>query len=175
MFRNTLRFTLGAVAGALLWWFATPAYNVFLSSSAAVVLRADGRFDGAMIAAAGRSIVATGPKLPSIRIPADQLTFNLVLFSGLFATSRRLFRDRNLLRLLVAIAVLVITHALGVAANLEAAYATRLGDWSNTNYSPLAQDVWTAVAYIYRMGGMFAIAFACWWVAGEAAAREAKP
>ena len=97
-------------------------------------------------------------------VPIAVAAVAIVLLLGLFATNRAAFRDRGLVRLLLAIAVLFATHVLALAASLEVTYATRTGPWGTSHYSPLAQDFWTALEYGYRLFGMFGIAFACWWM-----------
>lgn len=119
---------------------------------------------------AGVAIRVTRVDAPSIQVPADQLTYNIILFAGLMAAAppRRLWRG------LAAFAVLVIFHGLAIATTIEATYATRAGAWSNAHYSPAAQDFWNSIAFIYRLGGMFAIAFVCWYAATWSGARESR-
>jgi hypothetical protein len=75
------------------------------------------------------------------------------------------FRDRNFRRLLIALLILFATHVLAVAVAVESTYSTRIPEWSDQNYSGALQDFWSAAEYAYRLAGMFAIAFACWWLA----------
>lgn len=131
-------------------------------------MRIDARLRNGETLAAGSKVIARGgeaePDLPRIIIPADQLTYNIILLLGLFATNPRPFRDRGILRLGVALLILFVTHVLAVVVTVEATYATKLGPWSESHYGDLAQDFWAAVEYAYRLAGMFGVAFGCWWV-----------
>lgn len=149
MLRAALSFIAGAAVALALWWYATPAYNVLLTR---IVRHAE---------PSGRFIKVAYPGAPEIQIPADQLTYNIVLFAGLVAAAP----PRRLERLLIAIVVLLAFHVLALLTSIEATYATRAGPFSRTNYSPLEQDFWTSIDFLYRIGGLFAIAFVCWYAA----------
>jgi hypothetical protein len=165
---SALKFAAGAAVGIVLWVYATPSYNRIVSSLAEPLVRVDSRLRHAELVVNQRRLIGRGgdkePSLPAVLIPADQLTYNIVLLLGLLATNRAAFRDRGLLRLLLAVAVLFLTHVLAVVVSLELTWATRTGPWGASHYSPLAQDFWTALEYGYRLFGMFGVAFACWWV-----------
>ncbi|HEY3055636.1 MAG TPA: hypothetical protein VGK31_06860 [Thermoanaerobaculia bacterium] len=149
MLRAALSFIAGAAVAVAIWWYATPAYNVLLSR---IVGHAE---------ASDRAIKVSRPDAPQIQIPADELTYNIILFAGLAAA----VPPRRIERLLAAIVVLLGFHVLALLAAIEATYATRAGAWSTAHYSALAQDFWNSVNFIYRIGGMFAIAFVCWYAA----------
>jgi hypothetical protein len=175
--RSALKFVAGAAIAIVVWIFGTPLYNALLSVVAEPIVRVDARLRNVDIMANDRRIVGRGneaePSVPGVVIPADQLTYNVILLLGLFATNEKPFRDRRFLRLLIALAVLFATHALALVISLELTFATRTGAWGATRYTPFAQDFWTAVDYGYRLFGMFGIAFACWWLA-RADARELR-
>jgi hypothetical protein len=176
MLRNALRFAAGAALTTFLWIAAIPSYNSVLATAAEPLLWLDARVSGADVEEMGERIHARGgdrrPELPRVIIQADQLTYNVILFAGLYATNRNLFRHRAWRRLLIALAVLFATHILAVAVSLESTYATKLGDWSEKNYSDRWQDFWTAAEFAYRLAGMFGIAFACWWLTVPAEVRR---
>ena len=179
MLRNALRFAAGAAAGIVLWIYLVPAYNVALAGATELLLRLDRRMRAVELVAAERRIVARGgreaPEIPAVVIAADQLTYNVILFLGLVATNRAPFRDRGAARLAAATAVLALTHVLAAAVSVEATYATRTGEWGSRSYTPLAQDFWTAAEYGYRLAGMFAIAFGCWWMMRESGGVTSRP
>ena len=165
MLLKLLRFAAAFVASMMLWWYATPSYNAFLSAAAEPLVRIDSRLRTADLTPVGRNVVVTG--LPTARIPADQLTYNVVLFASLFATIPGLFRKRALKMLLICIAILVVTHIVALAVSIESTCATQLADWSESRYPDAEQDFWTAAEYVYRLAGMFGISFALWWVSVE--------
>lgn len=142
---RALRFIAGAAAGFAIWLYATPAYNDFLCRLLHIF--------GAFVKADGRSIVAMRAGFTDAHIPADQLTYNFILFAGLVAAM-----TPRVLSLIAATIVLLAFHPLALAINIEAAFTK--------------SQFWISLDFLYRIGGMFAIAFACWYVAtGFAGAR----
>ncbi|MEO6259775.1 MAG: hypothetical protein ABIP63_05465 [Thermoanaerobaculia bacterium] len=164
MLRNTLRFSAGLVLGAALWWYATPAYNRFLAFAAQPLVHLDTRYAKASLAGRGRGIEVSGPSIPPARIPADQYTASLVLLMALFAMRRDLFHDRGLRSFALSLLVVVAMHVVAMVVGTEATYAVRLPEWGDRHYSGTAQDLWQAAEFVYRIGAMFAIPFACYWV-----------
>jgi len=165
MLRSVFRFAIGCAIGLLLWWYGTPLYGQFISRVARACLASSSKFAGVALRVSDRHIDVFGGTLPPAQIPFDQLTYNVVLLLGLFATVPGIWKDRNVGRLIAAIAFLSVTHVLATVINVMATYATRLGVWSNQHFNGFEQDLWTAADYTYRLAGMFAIAFACWYFA----------
>src|SRR5438876_8400671 len=117
MLRNALRFTVGAALGLFLWWYGTPAYGELIARTARPLLAL--KFSGARLAMAGRQMEIFG-SLPGGHIPFDQLTYNIVLFVGLFATVRGVWKDRNAIRFVAALTLLIVTHILATTVNFIA-------------------------------------------------------
>ena len=168
MLLSALKFVVAGTIATVLWLMLTPAYNKVIAIAAQPLLRIDPRLRHVEVRGADELIQGRGddqrPDLPRVLIPANQLTYNFVLFAGLFATNANVLRDRNFKRLLIAILILFATHILAVSVAVESTYATKVVEWSDRNYSPVLQDFWSAAEYSYRLAGMFAIAFGCWWV-----------
>ena len=168
MLRSTLKFLAGAALGIFFWTWGGSLYNDALALLAEPLMRIDARLRNGEMNGAGSSIIARGsesqPDLPRVIIPADQLTYNLILLLGLLATNPRPFRERGLKLLGLALLLLFVSHVLAVVVSVESTYATKLGPWSESHYGPLAQDFWSATEYAYRLAGMFGIAFGCWWM-----------
>jgi hypothetical protein len=164
MLRRALSFAIGAVAGFLVWTYASSPYHHVLAGAAEPILNVDPHLRGVEVFAMGERIMGRsgGERIyiPHVMIPATELTYNIILFLGLLAWSGRPRPSR------VAIAVLILacTHIAGVVLSLEATYAARLGAWSEAQYSAAARHFWTGAEYVYRLAGMFAIAFALWWI-----------
>src|SRR5258706_14281571 len=112
--------------------------------------------------------VTSSTPLPVANIPAGDLTYNVILLLGLFATNDRLWRWTNLRPLLLSFVVVFIAHVLGLLISIESTYALRMKEWSPPHYSDLAQDVWLALELFYRVVGMFGVAFGCWWASRQA-------
>ena len=158
---RALRFVAGAIAGLLFWWYATLFYDGALAFAAERLLQFDQRLCNAHLVAEERKVDVT-PHLcvgPTAAIPADQLTYNLILFAALFA-----MRFRSFGAFFACLLVLVISHVLSLAVSVEATYAGHLGAWSDRHYGGLEQDVWTAVEFWWRLVGMHALVFGLWWL-----------
>ncbi len=153
MLLRALRFVIGAAIAFAIWWYATPAYDAVLCD----VLRQFGVHGVAV----NRVVRVARTGAPEIQVPADQLTYNFVLFIGL-ATA---VPTRKVWRLVIALFVLLAIHPAALAVTIEATYATRAGAWSTSHYSESAQQFWNAIDFLYRLGGMFALAFVCWYAA----------
>ena len=96
-------------------------------------------------------------------LPADDLTFDVILFLALAATTPGVFRDRPVRGVLVSLAALFALHVLALVAGVESLYATRLGAWSAAQYGPFTRNLWATVAHFWRFVGCYAAAFLLWW------------
>jgi len=159
---RALRLIAGALAGFLFWWFTAPIYNDMMAAAAAQILQLDKRLCGPRAQSVERNVFVS-PRLcvtPTATIPADQLTYNIILLGALFA-----MRGRSVLAFLASCIVVGITHVLSLAVSIESTYATRSGTWSAQHYSPIEQNLWVGTEFFWRLVGMFAMVFACWWLA----------
>lgn len=170
---RALRFIASFLAGIALWWKATPLYNRLLCAVAEQPLHIDRRFAGALLVALERTVRVTSATtdLPMAYIPADLLTYNIILLFALFAINDRPLRLPNLRALAISLVVLFAAHVAGLLISVESTYALRMGTWSSVHYSDFGQDVWLGLELFYRIVGMFGVAFACWWVARSRAAQ----
>ena len=161
---RALRLFAGAVAGFLFWWYGALFYNGALSFAAERVLMLDSRLCNAHLVAAERK-VEVAPHLcpaPTATIPADQLTYNIILFAALFA-----MRFRGFGSFFACLFMLVVSHVLSLALSVESTYAVRQGQWSQEHYTALAQQLWVGAEFWWRLAGMFALVFAMWWLTLE--------
>ena len=163
-------FVSGIVLGCVLWFQAAPAYNAALAAAAEPLLRLDRRFAAAELVADQRAI-RVAPRdttaLPPASIPADQLTYNIILLVALFASNPRPWRRRNLAAFGLSLMPVAIAHVLALLISIESTYAVRLGAWSDAHYGSFATNVWLAAELFVRVVGMFGVVFACWWVTGS--------
>ena len=161
---RALRFLAGAAAGFLVWWYGALFYDGALSFAAERILQLDSRLCNAHLVAAERK-VEVAPHLcvgPTATIPADQLTYNMILFAALFA-----MRFRSFSSFFACLFALVVSHILSLALSVESTYAARQGEWSQKHYSALAQQLWVGAEFWWRLAGMFALVFALWWLTLE--------
>ncbi|HEX5855556.1 MAG TPA: hypothetical protein VFZ57_08045 [Thermoanaerobaculia bacterium] len=165
--RPALRGFFGFAAGLAFWWGATPAYNRALAEFAEGAIRAFERPRATRLYAEDRRIVIDRADFPSTSgrpsLPADDLTFDVILFFALAATVPGLARDRALRGVVVSLLVLFLLHVLAVVANVESLYATHLGEWSAARYGAFVRNLWATAAHFWRFVGCYAAAFLLWW------------
>jgi hypothetical protein len=104
------------------------------------------------------------PDSPRPGLPADDIHFNFVLLTALFALQPHFFEFRSLLRVAAGAALLFLVHVLALVFQVEAVYATRLGDWSAIHYGALARNLWAGGFHFYLVAGRFAAPFVLWWL-----------
>jgi hypothetical protein len=163
MWPRVARFVVAFVAAAVVWYNFTPAYDALIAGAATPLLKIDPRFRAAHLAAADRIIKVTGG-VPAADIPADQLTYNVILLAALFASNRRPFRDRNVIGFLVSALIVVVLHVIAVLLSVESTYAVRMGAWSEAHYGAAGYYFWLYAEIFYRLVGMFGAVFVCWWI-----------
>jgi len=169
MLWRIVRFALGLTAGALLWWSCGDAWNHALAMMAEPLTKIDHRLRDGDLVAVGHTIVVQPMKdtLPQATIPADQLTFNVILLIALFASNRTPFSDRNMKAFAVAFAVVLLLHPIGLFISIESTYANQQGAWSDQHYGETAAQVWINAEIFWRLIGMFGVVFAAWWMGME--------
>ena len=162
------RAALGFAASLLLWWTATPAYDRLLAAAAEPLLRFLERPPATRLYADERHLVIERSDFPSTSdrpaVPADDLTFNVILLVTLAASGPRLFTDRGMVRLAAALGILGIVHVAAVVAAVKSVYALQLGAWSAAAYGPVSRNLWAGAFHFYRFVGVFAVPFLLWWL-----------
>jgi hypothetical protein len=164
-----IRFLAGLVVASLLWYFGTPLYNSFLSWPAELLLKLDRRLSDVDVVARSNKIAVRGDRglIPPAAIPADQLTYNVILLVALFASNPSPLRDTNLRAFLIALLIVVALHPIGLAISIESTYANRLGDFSDLHYGDAEARLWLNLELFYRLVGMFGVVFGCWWISAH--------
>jgi hypothetical protein len=163
-----LRAALGFAAGLALWVAGTPAYNRVLSGFAEPAIRVFERPPATHLYSEGRRVVVDRADFPSTSdrpgLPADDLTFDVILLFALAATTRGLFRDRAVKGLALSCCILFALHVAALVAAVESLYATQLGAWSVAAYGVFARNVWATASHFWRLAGCFAAPFLLWWL-----------
>jgi hypothetical protein len=164
MLLRALRFLAGLALGVWIWWAATPAYNRVFAPATQLLLHADRRLAAAVLVPQERKIfVTSATPLPTATMPADQLTYNIILLLALFASNERAWRFANLRGLLIALVILFVSHCIGLVISIESTYAMRQGAWSEQHYGDAAANFWQGAELVFRIVGMFGVVFASWW------------
>jgi hypothetical protein len=164
MLLRVARFVAGLALGVLIWWAAVPLYNRVLAPATELLLHADRRLAAAALVPQERGIfVTSATPLPTATIPADQLTYNIILLLALFASNERAWSRANLRALAIALAILFVSHCVSLVISIESTYAVRQGAWSEQHYSSTAASFWLTAELVFRIVGMFGVVFAAWW------------
>jgi hypothetical protein len=155
-------------------------YNRVLGGVAEGAIRLFERPRATRLYAEGRRLVIDRADFPSTSdrpsLPVDDLTFDVILFLTLAATTPGLLRDRAVKGVAVSLLALFVLHVLAVVVNVEAFYATRLGAWSAANYGAFSRNLWATATHFWRFVGCYAAAFLLWWfLVREAAAGAVAP
>lgn len=168
MWSRVLRFAAALIVAAIVWYHLTPLYDRFLAAAAAPLVKIDRRFRDTRVFASERIISIrskdTRSDLPPADIPADQLTYNVILLAALFASNRKPASDRNVVAFLASAAIVVVLQVIAVLLSVESTYAVRMNDWSAAHYGTAARYFWLYSEIFYRLVGMFGVVFVCWWV-----------
>jgi hypothetical protein len=173
--RRALKFIAGAALGIALWWLFTPQYQRALALITQPLLHIDRRLAAAVLVPQDRAIfITSATPLPVATIPADQLTYNIVLLLGLFASNPYPLRMRNLRALAIAAAIVFAFQCLGLIISIESTYALRQGAWSEQHYGAAAGNAWLTAELVFRTVGMFGVVFACWWALSNDRATAAR-
>jgi hypothetical protein len=169
MLLKLLKFSAGMALGFALWAGMQPAYLELLAREAAII-RIDRRYADIEMITRGRALFvrsATGV-FPPITLPADELTYNVILVFALFAINDGTFTTRNMKRFALALLIVLVLHPVGLLISTEATYATRVPPWSEKHYGDIAANVWSALETFWRLVGMFGVVFAVWWALSPA-------
>ena len=164
MLLRALRFLAGLALGVWIWWAATPAYNHVLAPATQRLLHADRRLAAAELLPQERNVfVTSSTPLPTATMPADQITYNIILLLALFASNDRPWRLANVRGLAIALVILFVSHCVGLLISIESTYAVRQGAWSEQHYGDAAANFWLTTELVFRIVGMFGVVFASWW------------
>ncbi len=164
MLLRAVRFLGGLTLGIAIWWIVTPAYNKLLAPATELLLHADRRLAPAVLVPQERKVfVTSSTPLPVATMPADQLTYNIILLLALFASNDGSWRVANLRALAIALVILFVSHCVGLVISIESTYAVQQGVWSEQNYGNAAANFWQTTEVVFRIVGMFGVVFASWW------------
>jgi hypothetical protein len=164
MLLRALRFLAGLALGVWIWWAATPAYNHLLAPATQLLLHADRRLAAAELLPQERNVfVTSSTPLPTATMPADQISYNIILLLALFASNDRPWGLANVRGLAIALLILFVSHCIGLLISIESTYAVRQGAWSDQHYGETAASFWLTTELVFRIVGMFGVVFASWW------------
>lgn len=166
--RTIARMAAGFAVGLALWFGFRQVYERPLAAVAQAALRAFERPPVTHLSArAGEILVDRSdfpPDSPRPGLPADDIHFNFVLLTALFALQPQFFEGRVLLRLIAALSVLFLVHVAALVWQVQSVYAMNLGEWSAPHYGRLARNIWAGGFHFYLVAGRFAAPFAIWWL-----------
>jgi hypothetical protein len=164
MLLRVCRFIAGLALGVAIWWAGAPPYNYVLAPAAQILLHADRRLADLVLVPQERNVfVTSSTPMPTATVPADQLTYNIILLLALFASNERSWSLANLRALAIALAVVFVSHCVSLVISIESTYALRQGAWSEAHYGNAAANFWLMSELVFRIVGMFGVVFVAWW------------
>lgn len=178
--RVALKALGGFAAGLALWLLLSPLYDRAVARVAQFTIRAFEKPAVTRLRPAEDQYVTVDrsdfdPRSQRPAFAVRDLTFNFLLLTALFATSKRMFSDRNMGGFLVATGLLFLTHVVGAITEVMSIYVLKLGVWSTVHYSAIERNVWSVANHFYRLVLMYAIAFALWWIFRDPGVTESAP
>lgn len=167
--KQVLKGLAGFALGLGLWLGVSEAYRPAVAAPAEAILNLVESPDITELIASDDSGVLLNrtdfpPDSPRPIIPLADLTFNVILLFALFAVSRETFSNANIGGLGLALLILWATHVAALIVRIEKIYALQLGAWSQVHYGPFSRNVWGSLDHFYRVVGIYAVAFALWWI-----------
>lgn len=160
--KSALRAAIGAVAGAALWIWTSPAESRLLGALANFLYRIVGSDTHLWLTAnvarisSGRAIAGDGG---SVRV--DLLTFNAIVLVILIALSIRSSR-RDAVRLAMALGLVLLVHLFGLIATVNSTILATLVA-QKKEVSAVAWNVWFGLSQGYAIVLGYALVFAIWW------------
>lgn len=163
-----LKGTVGFLIGLAVWWGLSGPYTRLLCSVTEPLIRLTERPPVTRLLPREAEITINRtdfpPSSPRPALQTRAITDNFILLMTLFAASARVLSDRNVFGFAGASFVLGLVHVAAVVANVQSIYALRLGPWSAVHYSNAERNFWGGAAHFYTVVGVFATAFALWWL-----------
>lgn len=166
------RLPLAVVAAMAVWLLVRPLYDPLVCAAAQAVARFYEYPRVAQIDAVDGDAVIGRSDLRSdsarLTVPLTQVTFNLIPFLALALATPRALARGGWQRLGVGVLVLAAVHAVGLVLHLKFFYAFSLGEWSRTNYSNLAREIYGGLRYFFDIPVTFAAPLVLWvWLFSE--------
>jgi hypothetical protein len=165
------RLVLGFAAGLVVWLAFSRPYERFLAAAAGGLIDLFESPSVTRLSASGGEIRVDRtdfpPASPRPGLAAADLHFNFALLAALFAMRRHPLSPKPFGRFWIAAGLLALVHVLALVFQVEALYATRLGDWSDAHYGAFARNFWAGGFHFYLVAVRFAAPFALWWALGR--------
>jgi hypothetical protein len=166
-----LKGSAGFVIALAAWWALSAPYTRLLAVLSEPVIRLVERPRVTRLLGRGTELTIDRsdfpPSSPRPSLGTTGITDNFILLATLFAASARALSDRNVFGFATASLALVFVHVAAVVANVQSIYASRLGIWSTIHYGAFARTFWGMAVHFYSVVGVFASAFALWWLFSE--------
>jgi hypothetical protein len=160
------RLPLALLAAVVLWALAKPAYGHFLAAVTQALARATEKPRAAVVkvdgnyAMIGRTDFRAGSGW--LKTSLVQVHYNLVPFLTLVLALPGSLAGRGWRRLVLALAVMVLAHVLGLLWQLKCFYAFDMGPWSEANYSVFARNVYGSLRYFWDLPVTFTLPLLLW-------------
>ncbi|MBI2214756.1 MAG: hypothetical protein HYU52_14010 [Acidobacteria bacterium] len=176
-----LRGAIGFAVGLALWLGLGELYHPIVARATEQLFQLREHPNVTQLKPAGSSVILDRAdfdrRSPRPQIPVRDLTFNVILLLTLLAASGPPLTLAHGGRWAGALFALFVVHVAALTAKVMTFYVLKLGAWSRVHYGSIARDFWSGADHFYRFVGIYAFAFAIWWIArgDESAETEAVP
>ncbi len=153
---------------ALLWMLLTPIYNLFLIQSGENLVRlTESPSQTRMQVRDTHYFVINRADVPAPKgwlysVRVTDIHFPLIMLLAFFLAVPKVKLKRRLECLGWAGLLSIFFHIFSVFFWVKFAYATQLGEWSTTNYSPAAQNFWGLGKHLLDLPFKFAMPLLLW-------------
>ncbi len=160
------RLPLSLLAVGAVWLAVRPLYNVVLCRSGETVARLLEYPRVAKInlqngyALIGRTDLRADSAW--LKLSLTQVHFNAVPFLALVLAVPGALTGRGGRRVLLASAILFLSHVLALVVNVKEFYAMGLGSWSQANYGAAARALYGALRYFFDIPVTFTLPLLLW-------------
>lgn len=167
--KQVLKGFAGFCVGLVLWLGFSASYRAAVTAPAEAILNLSESPDITQLLSNEDTGVIVNrtdfpPDSPRPVVPLSDLTFNVILLFALFAISKTAFSNTNVAGLGISLLVLWGTHVAAMIIRVKKIYALQLGAWSEVHYGTFSRNLWGSLDHFYRVVGIYAVAFALWWL-----------
>lgn len=167
--KQVLKALGGFLLGLALWLGFSTAYRQAVIAPAQVILNIFESPDiTELLPAEDNGVIVNRtdfpPESPRPVVPLIDLTFNVILLFALFLISKPAFSNSNVAGLAISLLILWGTHVAALIIRVQKIYALQLGAWSEVHYGVFSRNLWGSLDHFYRIVGIYAVAFALWWL-----------
>ncbi len=162
------RFLFWTPSVLVVWFFVTPAYNLFLVHATEALLQVTESPDATRLTPYMKHhVVVTRADMPPSRgrlttFKVTDVHFPLILLGAFFLAVPGRPLHKRLAPLGWALLIAAGVHLLTLFCQVKSFYANGLGEWSTAHYGELGQNFWGLSQHLLKIPVKLALPFALW-------------